>query len=105
MHDIFTIGIPVLAILAGILLNRSDVKELRNEMRSELGSVRNEIRSELGSVRGEMGSLRSSFQSEIRDLRSEMNRRFDAVDAKLRYFHGKIGAHEARLDLLEKKQS
>ena len=87
MHDTFTIGIPVLAILAGILLNRSDVKELRNEMRSELGS------------------LRSSFQSEIRDLRSEMNRRFDAVDAELRYFHGKIGAHEARLDLLEKKQS
>ena len=87
MHDIFTIGIPVLAILAGILLNRSDVKELRNEMRSELGSLRN------------------SFQSEIRDLRSEMNRRFDAVDAELRYFHGKIGAHEARLDLLEKKQS
>ena len=94
MHDTFTIGIPVLAILAGILLNRSDVKELRNEMRSELGGVRNE-----------MGSLRSSVQSEIRDLRSEMNRRFDAVDAELRYFHGKIGAHEARLDLLEKKQS
>ncbi len=87
MHDIFTIGIPVLAILAGILLNRSDVKELRNEMRSELAS------------------LRSSFQSEIKELRSEMNRRFDAVDAELRYFHGKIGAHEARLDLLEKKQS
>ena len=87
MHDTFTIGIPVLAILAGILLNRSDVKELRNEMRSE------------------MASLRSSVQSEIKELRSEMNRRFDAVDAELRYFHGKIGAHEARLDLLEKKQS
>ncbi len=89
MHDTFTIGIPVLAILAGILLNRSDVKELRNEMRSELASVRSE-----------MASLRSSVQSEIKELRSEMNRRFDAVDAELRYFHGKIGAHEAWLDLL-----
>ena len=103
MHDTFTIGIPVLAILAGILLNRSDVKELRNEMRSELGNVRNEMRNDSGSVRGEMGSLRSSLLSEIKELRSEMNRRFDAVDAELRYFHGKIGAHEARLDLLEKK--
>ena len=32
MHDIVTVGIPLIAILAGILFSRSDIKELRAEM-------------------------------------------------------------------------
>ena len=35
MHDTLTIGIPVFAILAGILFNRSDLKGLRSELKRE----------------------------------------------------------------------
>ena len=37
MHDVIVVGIPMIAILAGILFNRSDAKELRAEMK-ELSS-------------------------------------------------------------------
>ena len=37
MHDVLTIGIPLLAILAGILFNRSEAKEIRAEMRDLRG--------------------------------------------------------------------
>lgn len=33
MHDVIVVGIPMIAILAGILFNRSDAKELRAEMK------------------------------------------------------------------------
>ena len=65
MHDVVIVGIPLLAILAGILFNRSDSKDIRSEIKD--------------------------VRSEIKDLRSEMRARFDMVDAELRYFHGAIG--------------
>lgn len=74
MHDVVIVGIPLLAILAGILFSRSDIKDLRSEIRSE-----------------------------IKDLRSEMRTRFDLVDAELRYFHGTVGKLEARVDVIEKR--
>jgi predicted Holliday junction resolvase-like endonuclease len=85
MHDVVVVGIPLLAILAGILFSRSDIKELRSEMRSE------------------MKELRSAIRGEIQDLRSEMRTRFDLVDAELRYFHGTVGKLEARVDAIEKR--
>jgi hypothetical protein len=39
MHDIVTVGIPLIAILAGILFNRSDIIELRAEMHTLHGEV------------------------------------------------------------------
>ncbi len=81
MHDALTIGIPVFFILAGILFNRSDLKDLRSEL-----------------------------EGEIKELRDEMNRRFDAVDrrfnavdAELRYFHGTTGKLDGRIRFLEGK--
>ena len=88
MHDTLTIGIPVFAILAGILFNRSDLKDLRSELRGEIKESRGEIKT----------------------LRDEVNRRFDdvigrfdAVDAELRYFHGTTGRLEGRIQSLEGK--
>jgi hypothetical protein len=83
MHDVFTVGVPLLAILAGILLNRGDVNALRAEMRGELKDVR----------------------GEMRDMRLEMLRRFDAIDAELRYFHGTLGKLDARVEALEKRNT
>ena len=33
MHDVVIVGIPLVAILAGILFSRSDIKDLRSEIR------------------------------------------------------------------------
>ena len=33
MHDVVVVGIPLIAILAGILFNRSDVRDLRTELK------------------------------------------------------------------------
>ena len=43
------------------------------------------------------------IRGEIRDLRTEMNRRFDEVDAELRYFHGVTGELKGRIDTIEKR--
>ena len=79
MHDALNIGVPVVAILAGILLNRADVKELRQEMQRSFGAV---------------------------DRRFDaVNARFDAIDAELRYFQGFTGKLDGRIESLEKRQS
>jgi hypothetical protein len=85
MHDVVVVGIPLIAILAGIFFSRNDIKELRSEMRSEMKELRSEIRGQ------------------IQDLRSERRTRFDLVDAELRYFHGTVGKLEARVDAIEKR--
>jgi F0F1-type ATP synthase membrane subunit b/b' len=92
MHDVFTVGIPLLAILAGILFSRNDAKDLRAEMK--------DFRAE---IRAEIKDLRTEVHAEIQDLRSEMKTRFDLVDAELRYFHGTVGKLEARIDAIEKR--
>ena len=84
MHDIVIVGIPLLAIMAGILFNRSDVKDLRGEMKD--------------------------FRSEVNTRFNEVNNRFDKVedhlgriDADLRQFYHLTGKLEARMDGLEKR--
>jgi hypothetical protein len=76
MHDIITVGLPILVILFGILLNRADIKDLRAEINTRFDKFRDEI-----------------------------NARFDAVDAELRYFHGLTGEIKGRIDSLEKRVS
>ncbi len=91
MHDVIVVGIPLLAILAGILFNRNDVRELRGE----IGTVR----AEINGVRGEINSLRG-----------EMYSRFDKVDAQLgginadlRQFYHLTGKLEADVETLKKR--
>jgi uncharacterized protein YdcH (DUF465 family) len=84
MHDVVIVGIPLLAILAGILFNRSDTKELRAEM--------------------------NAFRGEVNARFNEVNARFNKVDdhlgridADLRQFYHLTGKLEARMDSLEKR--
>jgi len=81
MHDVIIVGIPLLAILAGILFGRNDIKELRSEMRSEIQSLRSEMISGFNRV----------------------DSRFDRVDADLRQFHFITGKLEGRMESLEKR--
>ena len=50
MHDAIAVGLPLLAIFAGILFNRSDIRELRKE----IAALGNEVRTEIAVLRSEM---------------------------------------------------
>ena len=92
MHDVVIVGIPLVAILAGILFNRSDFTKLRDDLKADIATLRVDFKSDIKDVRTEM-----------KEFRSEVRTRFDVVDAELRYFHGTLGKSEARLDSIEKR--
>ncbi len=92
MHDVVIVGIPLIAILAGILFSRSDNKDLRNEVRSGIKDLRNEMRDEFRAVRSKMRTI----QSETRD---HLNR----IDADMRRFYHLTGTLEARMDAVDKR--
>ena len=67
-------------------------------------SNRTELHRLNDKIDREGDSVRSDLRGEIRELRGEMNRRFDAVDAELHYFHGFTGKLDGRVEALEKRQ-
>ncbi len=69
MHDVVIVGIPLIAILAGILFSRSDNKETRTELKGEIKDLRNEMREELRAIRTEMKDVRA----EAKEFRAEVN--------------------------------
>jgi len=77
MHDVVVVGIPLLAILAGIFFNRSDIKELRAEMNARFSNV-------------------NARFDKIED-------RLNQIDADLRQFYHLTGKLEGRIDALEKR--
>lgn len=77
MHDVVIVGIPLLAILAGILFNRGDVKDLRSEMKD----------------------LRSEMTSGFNKVEEHLER----IDADLRQFYHLTGKLEGRIDAIEKR--
>ncbi len=84
MHDVVIVGVPLIAILAGIFFSRSDVKDLR----------------------GEIKDLRSEMQSRFTEVQSRFNKVEDhlgRIDADLRQFYHLTGKLEARMDSMEKR--
>ena len=84
MHDVVIVSVPLIAILAGIFLNRADVKELGNEIK--------ELRSEMNA---RFNAVESRFNA--------VESRFNAIVAELRYFHGVTGKLDGRIESLEKR--
>jgi hypothetical protein len=77
MHDVVIVGIPLIAILAGIFFSRSDIRELRAEMNARF----NEVSARFNKVEDHLGR----------------------IDADLRQFYHLTGKLEARMDSLEKR--
>ena len=82
MHDALTIGIPVLAILFGILWNQQGLRDLRNDMTSRFNSA----------------------DARLDRVQSEVNGRLDRMQADLSQFYRTLGQHDAKLEALGKKQ-
>jgi hypothetical protein len=77
MHDIIIVGVPLLAILAGILFSRGDTRDVRLEI--------------------------SGLRSEMNARHAEVMNRFSQIDSDLRQFYHLTGKLEARMDTLEKR--
>ena len=77
MHDLLTIGVPLLAILAGVLFNRNDTKELRGEL--------------------------MAFRAEVNGRFNKVEDHLGRIDADLRQFYHLTGKLEARMDALDKR--
>ena len=80
MHDVVIVGIPLLAILAGILLNRSDASAIRAELQNEIKGVREDARTR----------------------HAELLTRFNVLESDMRQFYHLTGKLEARMDAIEK---
>jgi septal ring factor EnvC (AmiA/AmiB activator) len=58
MHDAITLGVPVLAIFFGILLNQRGLGELRSDLKSDISRVESKIdrmQSDLTQFSRELG--------------------------------------------------
>ena len=77
MHDVVIVGIPLIAILAGILFGRNDSRDLRAEIR--------DLRSD----------MKASF--------SRVDDHLGRIDADLRQFYHLTGKLEARMDSFDKR--
>ncbi len=79
MHDTITVGLPMLAILFGILLNQRAVDKLD----------------------AKVDKLESRMDSQF----NTVNARLDRMQADLAQFYRDLGDHGARIDALEKRAS
>ncbi len=70
MHDVVIVGIPLIAILAGIFFNRGDIKDLRTEMNSRF----NKVEDHLGRIDAD---LRQFYH-----LTGKLEARMDAFDKR-----------------------
>jgi hypothetical protein len=78
MHDAITIGIPVLAILFGILLNQRGLDRVEARMEKMEGTLNGRI--------------------------DHLSARIDRILADLLQFYRTLGEHDAKIENLEKRK-
>jgi chromosome segregation ATPase len=83
MHDALVIGVPVVVILVGILLNRQDATAIRSDLRAEINGLRSDIYPRLESIQ--------------RDI----DARLDAIHRDMREFYAEQARHDVRINKLE----
>ena len=94
MHDALITGLPIMVIIIGILVNRHDVRAVRDELRADMKDLRAEVNRRFEEVNRRFEEVNRRFEG--------VNRRFDLVDAELRCFHGHFGQLQGRVDELSK---
>jgi hypothetical protein len=77
MHDIVVVGVPLIAIFAGILFNRNEVRDLRADMNARF----NRVDERFDRVDGHLAR----------------------IDGDLRQFYHLTGKLEGRMDAIEKR--
>ena len=83
MHDVLTIGIPVLVILLGILFNQRGLDKLE------------------ARLDGRMNGL----EGRLDRMQSELSARLDRMQADLSIFYRTLGEHGADIEHLKKNRT
>jgi hypothetical protein len=94
MHDTLTIGIPLMAILAGVLLNRQDVYKLGERLDARISRL--EDKMDAGFAKADARMDAGFARADAR-----MDAGFERLHNDLRQFDRTLGQHDARLDSLE----
>ena len=100
MHEYAPVLIMLIAVSYGIFSNKSDLKELRLEMRSDL-------KSEVGGLRAEINSRFDNFEARMDRFESHLDRfeaKQDRMQADLSDFHRSLGQHNKAAEMLEKRK-
>ena len=95
MHDAFTVGIPVLAILFGILWNQQGLRDLKVDLKSDITN----LKSDLGTLKADMNARFSAADGRF----TAIDGRLDRMQADLSQFYRILGEHGKAIDILEKK--
>ena len=107
MHDAFTIGIPVLAILFGILFNRQGLSDLKSELKAEFQALEARVNARIDAVEGRLNarilSLEARLEERITTLEARLEGRMSALERDYRDFYRTQTQQEMRLDALEKR--
>lgn len=74
MHDVIVVGIPLLAILAGILFNRSDNTNLRMEFRTDISSLRSDMQAGFRLIHSDLQQF-DRMTSELKGRVDEISKR------------------------------
>jgi len=93
MHDVIVVGLPLLAILAGIFFNNSRFDRLETRV--------DRVQSDL-TARIEI--VQSGLTVRIERVQSDLTARMDRMQADLGNFYGILGEHKAKIENLEKPQ-
>jgi hypothetical protein len=91
MHDVIVVGLPLLAILAGIFFNNSRFDRLD----ARIDKVQSELNLKIERVQ-------SDLTARIERVQFDLTARMDRMQADLGNFYGILGEHKAKIENLEK---
>ena len=81
MHDVLIVGVPLIAILAGILLNRQEASSLRSELNSRFDKV----------------------DAKFESVQRSVDARLESIQRDMREFYAEQARHDVRISSLEQK--
>ena len=93
MHDVIVVGLPLLAILAGIFFNNSRFDRLE----TRVDKFQFDLTAKIERVQ-------SDLTAKIEKVQSDLTARIDRMQADLGNFYGILGEHKARIENFEKQQ-
>jgi len=89
VHDTLTVGIPVLAILFGILFNQRAVDKLEARMDARF----NAVDARFNGIEGRFNGIEGQFNG--------VDARLDRMQADLSQFYRTLGQHDADIATLK----
>jgi hypothetical protein len=103
MHDVFTVGVPVLAILLGILLNQRGLDKLEVRMEKTNSDLSGRIEKFNSDLSGRVEKINSDLSGRMDRINSDLSGRMDRMQADLSRFYQILGEHGGKIEMLFKK--